>query len=121
MLQEVAARPPSKLEILHASFLLIWETDTLGTDHCICIVGRNFTLALPKIVKDGHTLACKSSYVCSRRKSAWLCSPECMKAAWKNGHKQVCKDMGFEAGERNKLFFHMDSERLPVGYATITL
>jgi hypothetical protein len=41
--------------------------------------------------------------LCSRCKSVWLCSPACMKAAWKKGHKQVCPDMGLKVGERSQL------------------
>jgi hypothetical protein len=52
--------------------------------------------------------------LCSRCKSAWLCSLECMKAAWKKGHKQVCKDTGLEAGERNPLLILCDSQKVAI-------
>jgi hypothetical protein len=42
-------------------------------------------------------------HLCSRCKSVWLCSQACMKNVWKKGHKQVCKDMGIEAGVRSEV------------------
>jgi hypothetical protein len=49
--------------------------------------------------------------LCSRCKSVWLCSPVCMKAAWKKGHKQGCTAMGVKVGESSHLSTTCDSQK----------
>jgi hypothetical protein len=49
--------------------------------------------------------------LCGRCKSVWLCSPACMKAAWKKGHIQGCPDMGLEVGESSHLSTSSDSQK----------
>jgi hypothetical protein len=50
-----------------------------------------------------------------------------MKAAWKKGHKEVCRDMGLEAGQRNPLLILFDSHKVAIdegvamnGFAMVT-